>query len=696
MKGNSFSKITNTHLAKLTYVYVRQSSLSQVIRHAESTNLQYELVERAAQLGWPEERIKVIDVDLGKSGTSTDFRQGFQHLTAEIGLGKVGMVLSMDASRLSRNNADWYQLLELCSLFGVLIGDGESLYDPREYTDRLLLGLTGMMSEAELHQIKVRMHNGERHKAERGELRLPLPVGLLRLRENEVILHPDEEVQSRIRLIFQKFKELGTARAVVRYLQRENLWLPSRPLLGPAPHEMIWQPARTSAVLGILKNPAYAGVYAYGRSQSDPTRRTPGHPTSGIVQLPIEKWPIVIQAVYPAYITWDEFLDNQKHLADNQSRYREDRPGVPRKGQALLQGIVRCGRCGARMQMHYSGSQSQYPVYACRYARQQIQNDHCQEVRALGLDAEIERLVLSAFAPDKIALSLSALEQIEEEQGSLRQQWQIRLERARYETERARRQYNAVEPENRLVARNLECLWEQKLRETEKLEQDFQVWVRQHRLELTPADREEILALGENLPKIWNAPTTLPAEKKQIIRLVIKEVIVDQHREKGMVWFQVNWQTGAVSEHIYIRRVTSYADYADTERLYQRIRELHAEQKMDQEIAATLNTEGYRTPHHQSFTSKLLWILRKELGLPSVIHQGFIPERWEDGSYSVDGAAKVLGAFKGTIYTWIYGGRLQAHQVGKGTPWKIILDEETIVSLKSRLESMNRSRKRAA
>ena len=696
MKGSSFSKITNAHLAKLAYVYVRQSPLSQVIRHAESTSLQYELVERAAQLGWPEDRIKVIDEDLGKSGTSTDLRQGFQHLTAEIGLGKVGIVLSMDASRLSRNNADWYQLLELCSLFGVLIADGESLYDPREYTDRLLLGLTGMMSEAELHQIKLRMHNGERHKAERGELRLPLPVGLLRLRDNEVVLCPDEEVQSRIRLVFQKFRELGTARAVVRYFQCENLQMPSRPLLGPAPHEITWQPAHTSTVLGILKNPAYAGAYVYGRHHCDPTRRKPGHPASGTIRLPIEQWPVVIQEVYPAYITWEEFLANQQRLADNQNKYRQDSHGVPRKGQALLQGIIRCGRCGARMMMHYSGPEGQFPVYTCRYARQQLQHDHCQEVRALGLDEEVEHLILTALAPDKIALALSALEQIEAEQTTLCQQWQIRLERAQYETERARRQYNFVEPENRLVARNLECQWEQKLRTAEKLEQDFQAWQRQRHLELTPSDREEILALGENLPKIWNAPTTTPADRKQIVRLVIKEVIVDQHREKGKVWFQINWQTGAISEHGYIRRVRSYADYANWEQLEQRIRELHAQQKMDEEIADGLNAEGFRTPHHWPFSSKLIWILRKQLGLPTVIHQGFIPDRWEDGTYSVYGAAKELGVFTGTIYTWIYAGRLQAEQVGKGTPWKIHLDEEKITALKSHLDRVKRSKERAA
>ena len=696
MKTSNFSKVTNTHLAKLAYVYVRQSSLSQVIRHTESTDLQYELVQRAAQLGWPKDRIQVIDDDLGKSGASIDFRLGFQYLTAEIGLGKVGIVVSMDASRLSRNNADWHQLLELCSLFGTLIADGESLYDPRVYTDRLLLGLSGMMSEAELHQIKQRMHNGAKHKAERGELHQPLPVGLLRLRGDEVVLHPDEEVQSRIRLVFQKFKELGTARAVVRYLYRENLFLPSRPLEGPAPHEVIWQAARTSAVLGILKNPAYAGTYVYGQTTQDPARRKPGHPASGTIHRPMEEWPIVIQNVYPAYITWEEFLANCQCLANNQNQYQKNHPGVPRKGQALLQGIIRCGRCGDRMMLRYSGPHGEFPVYCCKYAHHQLVNGYCQEVRALGLDEEIERLVLAALAPDKIALALCALEQVEKENDTLRQQWQIRVERARYETERAQRQYNAVEPENRLVARNLESLWEQKLRASEKLDQDFQTWLHQRQLQLTPADCQEILTLGENLPQVWNAPSTTPADRKQIVRLVIKDVLVDQHREKGKVWFQINWQTGAISEYWYNRRVLGYVDYADMDRVETRIRELHNQQKMDEEIAAALNSEGFRTAHRQLFNNNLIWILRKRLGLPTVIHQGFNPNRWEDGTYSVEGAASLVGVFSGTIYKWIHSGLLEAHQVAKGTPWEIILDAEKVASLKSHLQRVRRSKKRAA
>lgn len=687
------SKATTEHRAKVAYVYVRQSSLSQVLRHSESTDLQYQLVERAVQLGWPRDRVQTIDDDLGKSATSTEHRLGFQHLIAEIGLGRVGLVVSLDASRLARNNSDWYQLLELCSLFGTLIADGESLYDPRIYSDRLLLGLSGMMSEAELHQLKLRLQMGERHKAERGELRLALPVGLFRQRSGEVILHPDEEVQARVRLVFQKFKELGTAKAVVRYLQREHLPLPSRPLRGPAPHEVIWQPARTSAVLGILKNPAYAGAYVYGRRLHDPTRCKPGRPDSGTIRLPIDKWPILLHNVYPAYISWEEFLSNQARLRSNQSRYEEDQHGMPRKGQALLQGIVICGRCGARMRLRYSGPHGEFPVYECPGGRTEYGGARCQEVRALGLDVEVERLVLEALAPDQLAVALASLEQLEQEFALLRQQWHLRQERARYDAERARRQYNTVEPENRLVARTLEREWEDKLRAAEKVEQEYQTWLQQHRLELTSTDRQEILALGADLPRVWRAPSTTPADRKEILRLVVKNVIVDQHRARGRVWFQINWQTGATSEHWYTRRVQGYADYADLEQLQQRVHELHAQQKMDDEIAAILNAEGFRTAHQQAFTGKLMWLLRKQWGLPTVNANINTPARWEDGTYSVEGAATALGVFPTTVYKWLKTGRIQGHQLAKGTPWKISLTDEQITSLRAYVQRVRRSKK---
>lgn len=691
------SKVTTEHQAKLAYVYVRQSSLSQVARHGESTDLQYRLVERAVQLGWPRERVKVIDEDLGKSGASAEHRSGFQYLIAEIALARVGLVLSWDASRLARNSSDWHQLLELCSHFGVLIADGESLHDPRLYHDRLLLGLSGMMSEAELHNLKMRLHAGEWHKAERGELRLPLPVGLTRLRGGVVVLTPDEEVQSRLHLVFAKFEEVRSARAVVRYFRRENLQLPSRPLRGPAPHEIIWRPARTSAILGILKNPAYAGAYVYGRQTLDPTRRKPGHPKTGRVTRPIDKWPIVIHNHYPAYITWEEFLANQAKLEANQNRYQEGKVGVPRKGQALLQGIAICGRCGARMRLRYSGPRGDFPVYTCDYAFvDRGGGPHCQEVRALGLDAEIEQILLQALAPDKVALALAALEQLDQEYATLRKQRELRLERARYEAERARRQYGAVEPENRLVARTLERAWEEKLRAVEQVEQEYQAWLQQHRLELTPKDREEILALGEDLPTLWHAPTTTSADRKQIVRLLIKEVILDQGRERGKVWFQINWQTGATSEHWLIRHVHSYCEYAHLDRLQKRISELAAREKTDHEIAAILNEEGFQTARGLPFSNKVVWLLRRQWGVSAAHASSSDPLRWEDGAYTINGAAAEIGVIPGTIHKWLKTGRIQGHQPAKGAPWRIPLTDQQITSLRCYVKRVRRSKKEAS
>ena len=464
--------ITTAHRAKLAYVYIRQSTAGQVRQHQESTQLQYRLVGRATTLGWPQDRVEVIDDDLGKSGASSDARYGFQRLIAEIGLGKAGLVLSLDASRLARNNRDWHQLLELCSLFGVLIADGERLYDPRAYHDRLLLGLSGIMSEAELHQIKVRLHQGERQKAARGELRLPLPAGLAHRPGGGIILNPDEEVQARLRLVFARFRELQSAKAVMRALLRAGLPLPVRPLHGPAPHEVVWREASSSRVIQILKNPAYAGAYVYGRRRQDPCRRRPGAAHASTAAVPIESWSICLRDAFAGYIGWEEFMANQKRLSDNLSRYEADRRGVARKGSALLQGLAVCGRCGRRMGLRYSGPHANYPVYICTADYAQSGLPRCQEVRALPVDAEVERLMLEALAPDRIAMAIAALAQIEEEVRQLERQWSMKKERARYEAERARRQYDAVDPDNRLVARSLERQWEEKLREVEAAEHE--------------------------------------------------------------------------------------------------------------------------------------------------------------------------------------------------------------------------------
>ena len=470
-------QITTAHRAKRAYIYVRQSSVNQIKHHRESTELQYRLVDRAVRFGWPRERIEVVDEDLGKSGASDSDRSGFQKLIAEIGLGNAGLVVSLDASRLARNNRDWHQLLELCSLFGVLIADGERLFNPCLYHDRLLLGLSGIMSEAELHQIHIRLHQGERQKAARGELRIPLPAGLAYDRSGAIILNPDEEVQARLRLVFAKFRELQSARAVMRYLLTRHLPLPVRPLVGPEPQDVVWRGADGARVRAILQNPAYAGAYVYGRRRQDPSRRKPGA-RSATAKVAMNEWPVCLKGAHPGYIDWEQFVTNQKRLAQNSNSYTAGHMGVPKKGSALLQGVAVCGRCGRRMSLRYTGPNADYPVYCCRSDRDMAAGPLCQEVRALPVDALVEQTLLDALSPDQIVLAMAALEQIEAEASGLERQWALRRERARYDAERARRQYDAVEPENRLVARTLELLWEEKLRAAETIENEYEQWRR--------------------------------------------------------------------------------------------------------------------------------------------------------------------------------------------------------------------------
>ena len=689
---------TTDQRAKIAYVYIRQSSLMQVTRHAESTELQYSLVERAVQLGWPRERVEVIDEDLGKSGADAIVRGGFQYLLAEISLARAGLVLSFDASRLARNNRDWYQLLEVCSIFGTLIADGERLYDPRLYHDRLLLGLTGMLSEAELHQLKQRMQAGARHKAERGELRQGLPVGLARGPAGEVILNPDEEVQARIRLVFEKFREIRSAGGVMRYLRAAHLPLPARPRVGPAPYEVVWQPARTSAILDILHNPAYAGAYVYGRKQLDPARRTPAHRSGGRILQPIDKWDICLHNRYPAYIPWEEFVANQAQLRTNSLKYREEQPGVARKGQALLQGIVRCGRCGALFHLHYSGQQGEWPEYRCSADQSQFGGTDCQRVRALALDAQVEQRLLEALRPDQLTLALAALAHLEQEEQAESKQWELRLERARYQAKRAERQYQAVEPENRLVARSLEKQWEEQLRTVETVEKEYHAWKASRFGVLTQEGREAIVALGSDFPALWQAETTTNTERKQMLRLVIREVIVDSKRIEGQVWVQINWQTGAQEQFCYQRRVHSYAVFTGAQALEQRVRELNAAGLIDAQIAATLEREGYQTPGLiHPITSKIVCHLRAKWQIPTVKlnHNQHNPAQWEDGSYSVEGAAAKLGVNQSTIFNWLKTGRLKGEHLGRSMPWKIYLTEEDVTRLHEWLRRARRSKREA-
>jgi DNA invertase Pin-like site-specific DNA recombinase len=690
-------RVTAAHRAKLAYVYVRQSSLNQVRQHQESTALQYRLVDRAVGLGWPRERVQVIDEDLGKSGAASTERHGFQRLIAEIGLGNAGLVLSLDASRLARNNRDWHQLLELCSLFGVILADGERLYDPGAYHDRLLLGLSGIMSEAELHQIRLRLHQGERQKAARGELRVPLPAGLGYDRSGAIVRTPDEEVQARLQLVFAKFTEIQSARGVMRYLRANNLPLPVRPLCGPAPHAVLWREADSARVRHILQNPAYAGAYVYGRRRADPVRRR-GGARSATIKVAVGEWAVCLPAAHSGYISWETFMANQRRLADNTSRYAAGHAGAPRRGSALLQGIAMCGRCGQRMSLRYTGPNGDYPVYCCRADRHHSAGPLCQEARALPVDAFVERTLLDALAPDRIAIAIAALGQLQEEARQLEKQWALRRERARYEAERARRQYDAVEPENRLVARSLERIWEEKLRAAEAIEQEYEQWRRAEPLVLSAADRTALQVLGENLPRIWHAPTTTAAERKRLLRFIVREVVLDQKRAPGQVWLKILWQTGVTSEHCVQRRVHTYRDYSDLERLRRRVAVLNGAGKMDNEIAAVLNREGFVAARGCSFRGENVWLLRKRWGIATVKINGVSanPPRWPDGTYSVQGAAAVLGVTSQTVFDYLARGRVNGRQLAKGQPWQIDLSGEQIIRLCARLRHTSRSKKEAS
>ena len=678
------TKVTATQRAKLAYVYVRQSSLNQVRHHGESTDMQYQLVERAVHLGWPRDRVHLVDDDLGKSAVSAEHRQGFQFLMTEIGLGRVGLVMSLDASRLSRNNSDWYRLIELCSMFGVLIADGEQLYDPRAYHDRLLLGLSGMMSEAELHHLKVRLQAGARHKAERGELRHALPVGLVRQPDGTVILHPDAEVQARLRLIFAKFAELGSAWAVRDYLAQQTLLVPSRPIRGPAPSETIWNPARVSAILRILHNPAYAGAYVRGHYGVDPERQQPGQPRRGPGELAIEQWAVCLPHVYPAYISWETYMANRVRLRANRTTRGTDSPGVPREGKALLQGIIHCGRCGRQMAVRYSGARGQYSSYRCAMEAREYGGAYCQEVRGLDLDAAVERFVLEALAPERIALALAAFEQLEREAAALEKQWQLRLERVRYEAHRAYRQYDAVEPANRLVARTLETQWEEKLRAVERVERDYEAWKKATGTAITSQERAEIVAIGTDLPGVWYAETTTPADRKHLLRLVVKTVIVDQQRQRGKVWFAINWQSGARTVHDIDRLRVSYRAHGSAERLQARLCQLHAERRTDAQVAAILNAEGYRTSRGQPFRGKNVWYLRQLWSMPSEQADAMTSDRlrWSDGSYTVRGVVQAVGVSKATVHRWLTQGRIEGTHRGPGKLWRMKLTDGQIHALR--------------
>ena len=527
--GDPKEKIKSLHLRRNAYLYVRQSTLRQVMENTESTERQYGLRQRAIQLGWCQEQIVVIDSDLGQSGASAADREGFQYLVAEVGLGRAGIVMGLEVSRLARNSADWHRLLEMCALTETLILDEDGVYDPAYFNDRLLLGLKGTMSEAELHVLKARLQGGILNKARRGELIMPLPVGFQYSPEGQVVLDPDREVQESLRVFFETFRRTGSATATVKAFREEGLTFPHRVRGGPNKGEIVWKPLLHSRTLWLLHNPRYAGVFFYGRTQQ---RR---HPDGGIRyhKLPRQEWTTLLPGAHPGYISWEQFEDNQKRLWENAQAYSTERKkSPPREGPALLQGIVLCGRCGGRMTVRYHRIRDRLvPDYVCQ--RQGIERAEplCQSVPGAGLERAIGNLLIDTVTPLTLEVSLAVEEELFRRRDEAEELRQKHVERLRYEADLARRRYMQVDPDNRLVADELEGEWNDKLK-THKKELEALKEKRDPQTgPLGSEQRARVLALAKDFPRLWNDPRIPNRERKRMVRLLLEDVTLNKGRE---------------------------------------------------------------------------------------------------------------------------------------------------------------------
>src|SRR5664279_4363842 len=523
------SKIQTHHRQKMAYVYLRQSTMAQVYHHQESTQRQYALKDRARELGWPPDQIRVLDADLGQSGTQMNNRQDFKTLVADVSLEKVGAVFALEASRLSRSCSDWHRLLEICSLTGTLIVDADGCYDPADFNDQLLLGLKGTLSQAELHFLRGRLQGGKRNKAQRGELRFPLPVGFVYGEEpGSVLFEPDAEVQNAVRLAFKLFRQTGSAYGVVRHFLQHNLSFPRRAYGGVWNGKILWGRLQHGRVLGLLSNPCYAGAYVFGRHRGVKSISTDGQIESKFQKQPMDSWLVLIQQHHPGYISWDEYLEHQQMLKQNQTNQPEQgSSGVAREGRALLQGLLLCGHCGRRLSPRYTGNGGIHPVYECTRRQQDAHySSACIRLPADPLDRTVGQRVLEILQPDQIEIAFRAVQELERRSQAIDQQWRMRLERLEYQAQLAQRRYEEVDPAHRLVAATLEQRWNQALQEKAAAQEELNRQRQQQGLELSAEQKSQLLALAKDLPQLWQSPSTSGQDRKRMLRLLIKDITV--------------------------------------------------------------------------------------------------------------------------------------------------------------------------
>jgi DNA invertase Pin-like site-specific DNA recombinase len=547
------AKITASHLARQAIVYLRQSRAAQVENNRESTDRQYALATKARDLGWPDDRIIVIDEDLGLSGSGSVARSGFARLTAEVALGHVGLVLGLEASRLARNNADWHRLIDLAGLSDTLIGDADGLYHPRLFNDRLLLGLKGTMSEAELYVLRARLNGGIRNKAARGELRRGLPVGFVwGDTDGEVRFHPDEAVVTAIRNVFASFAETGSARRVWLWFRSEGLSFPLRMHQGA---EIRWVEASYTAIHHVLTNPVYAGAYAYGKTRLETTLDASGARRKRIRHLPRSEWHVLIPEHHPGFIDWQTYEANQARIARNTRPGPHKTGGAVREGRALLQGLASCGHCGRRLRTHYRGRNSSAGYHCPGKVLVEGRGVHCLNVGGVQIDEAVTRAFIAALEPAKLAASLAAAERLEADREAMLKQWRLGVERASYEASRAERRYRAVDPDNRLVARGLERDWEESLSALEAAKAELARRERERPRLLSPEERSRLLSLGPDLTSVWHAPTTTARDRKELLQALVEEVIIKIERDEAAAHLTLRWKGGALNEIDLVDRI---------------------------------------------------------------------------------------------------------------------------------------------
>jgi DNA invertase Pin-like site-specific DNA recombinase len=666
---NERIKITSSHLSRQAIVYLRQSSAAQVENNRESTARQYALAGKARDLGWPDERIVVIDEDLGLSGSGSTARSGFARLTSEVALAHVGLVLGLEVSRLARNNAEWYRLIDLAGFTDTLIGDADGIYHPAVFNDRLLLGLKGTMSEAELYILRARLNGGIQNKAARGELRRGLPVGFVwGEADGEVRLHPDEAVVAAIRGVFARFAEMGSARRVWLWFRSKELKFP---LQMHARAEIRWVEASYTAIHHVLSNPVYAGVYVYGKTRRETVLDSSGVRKKRIRRLPRSEWRVFIPEHHPGFIDWPTYEANRQRLAENTRPEPHKSSGAVREGGALLQGLASCGHCGRRLHTHYRGRNSAPGYHCAGKTLVEGRGVYCLSVGGVQIDDAVTKTFIAALEPAKLTAAVAAAERLEADREAALEPWRLAAERASYEAQRAERRYRAVDPENRLVARGLEWEWEESLKALEAAKADLARRQSERRRIITEQERSRLLAIGPDLGSLWNATTTTPRDRKELLRTLIDEVVVRVERQAFCAHLTLRWKGGALTEidlNLPRSRPAPIRTSEDTVALLRRL----AAHYSDAVIAGVLNRQGRTTAYGHRFDRNRVGNLRRHWNIP--------PFNETSRSYGdlvpVRQAAGALGVAPSTIHRLLNDGVIAGEQLTPGAPWRIRLTDE--------------------